>query len=84
MFLSVGGMGLREVTDERRVQIDRDLVAWKEPGRDAWQIRASGTAAGRVVKTASGFDALKPGGDGEYYILGTFISLEAAARALTH
>jgi hypothetical protein len=77
------GYWARKVTDEWSIPIDRDLVAWKEPGRDAWQIRALGTAVGRVVKTSSGFDALKPGGDGDYYIVGTFISLEAASKALS-
>ena len=58
-------------------------MAWKESGRrESWEIRASGTLVGRVVKTVTGFHALRPGED-EYNSIGTFISLEAAAKALS-
>jgi hypothetical protein len=72
------------VTERQSIRIDRDLVAWKESGhRESWEIRASGTVVGRVVKTITGFHALRPGGDDDYNSVGTFISLETAARALT-
>jgi hypothetical protein len=57
-------------------------VFGREPNRDAWEIRALGIVVGRVLKTASGFHALRPGRDDDYNSVGTFISLETAARAL--
>ena len=69
--------------EEQSVRIDDDLEAWKEPNRDAWEIRALGIVVGRVLKTASGFHALRPGGRDDYISVGTAISLETAARALT-
>jgi hypothetical protein len=68
---------------EESIRIDEDLVATKEPGRQAWEITdAEGARGGRVVETAGGFHALKPVGNG-FYSVGTFVSLETAARALT-
>ena len=69
------------MADEESIRIDDDLLAWKEPGRDAWEIRASDAVVGRVVETASGFQALILADD-DYVSVGTFISLETAARAL--
>ena len=68
--------------EEQSVRIDDDLEAWKEPNRYAWEIRALGIVVGHVVQTTSGFQALKPADD-DYSIVGTFISLETAARALS-
>jgi hypothetical protein len=67
---------------QRITQIDADLVARQAPGRDDWEIRDSGVTRGRVVKTASGFQALKPGPDDGYYSIGTFVTLESAGKAL--
>jgi hypothetical protein len=69
------------VADKQSVRIDDDLLAWKEPDRDAWEIRAWDAVVGRVVATASGFQALMLADD-DYVSVGTFISLETAARAL--
>ena len=64
------------------VFIDEHLVARKAPDREAWEITdAEGAYRGRVVKAASGFQALKPFGK-EFYSVGTFVSLETAARAV--
>ena len=69
------------MADEQRVRIDDDLWAWKDPDRDAWEIRAADDVVGWVVATASGFQALLPADD-DYVSVGTFISLETAARAV--
>lgn len=66
------------------IQIDAELVARKEQGRDSWEIRNSEMMRGRVVKTAAGFQALKLGPEGDYYSLGTYITLESAGKALRH
>jgi hypothetical protein len=64
------------------VFINEHLVARKDPDREAWEITdAEGAYRGRVVETAGGFQALKPFGK-EFYSVGTFVSLETAARAV--
>ena len=67
--------------EERSVQIDSDLVAQKEPERDAWEIRDANGVRGRVVKVPGGFDALRSEGD-DFSLVGMFISLETGARAI--
>jgi hypothetical protein len=69
------------VASEQSVRIDDDLWAWKDPDREAWEIRASDDVVGWVVATASGFQALALVND-DYVSVGTFISMETAARAL--
>jgi len=69
--------------EEQSIRIDGDLVAQKEPDREAWEIRDANGVQGRVVKEPGGFDALRPEGD-DFSLVGTFISLETAARALSH
>ena len=68
--------------EQRIIQIGAALTARKEPGQDAWEIRDSEAVLGRVVEMAGGFKALKPGPDGGYYGVGTFISVESAGKAL--
>lgn len=69
-------------TDEGDFFIDEHLVARKDPDRETWEITdAEGAYRGRVVKTGLGFQALKPFGN-EFYSVGTFGSLEMAARAI--
>jgi hypothetical protein len=64
------------------VFINEHLVARKDPDREAWEITdAEGTYRGRVVNRAGGFQALKLLGN-ESYSVGTFASLEMAARAV--
>jgi hypothetical protein len=64
------------------VFINEHLVARKDPDREAWEITdAEGAYRGRVVEAAGGFQALKPFGK-EFYSVGTFESLETAARAV--
>jgi hypothetical protein len=65
------------------IQIDADMTARQEPGRDAWEILDSPISIGRVVKTPSGFHALKSGPTGHYSV-GTFITLGSAAQALRY
>ena len=64
------------------VFINEHLVARKDPHRDAWEITdAEGAYRGRVVEAAGGFQALKSFGDA-FYSVGTFLSLEIAARVV--
>lgn len=64
------------------IDIDGQLVAKKDPDREAWEITdMEGAYRGRVVKTAGGFQTLKPFGK-DFYSVGTFVSLETAARAI--
>jgi hypothetical protein len=64
------------------VFIDEHLVARKDPDREAWEITdTEGAYRGRVVESAAGFLALKPFGK-EFYSVGTFVSLQTAARAV--
>ena len=64
------------------IPIDGGLVARKHPTRETWEIYDAEEAyRGRVVSTPNGFQALKPFGN-EFYSVGTFVSLETAARAV--
>ncbi len=64
------------------VPIDGGLVARKHPNRETWEIYDTEDAyRGRIVKTPGGFQALKPFAN-EFYSVGTFVSLETAARAI--
>jgi hypothetical protein len=63
------------------IQINAELVARKEQGRDSWEILDSERMRGRVVKTAAGFQALRSW-DGDYYSVGTYITLESAGKAV--
>ena len=71
------------MSDDRGVsQIEADLLAREERGRDSWEVHDSAGSLGRVVKTVAGYVALRPGPSGDYYSVGTFISLESAGKAL--
>ena len=64
------------------VLINEHLVARKDPVREAWEIAdAEGAYRGRVVTRAGGFQALKLL-ENELYSVGTFVSLEMAARTV--
>jgi hypothetical protein len=68
--------------DGEDVLIDGHLVARKHPNRETWEVYdAEDAYRGRLVKRAGGFQALKPFGN-EFYGVGTFPSLETAARAV--
>ena len=52
------------------------------PVGDTWEVYdAEDAYRGRVVQTAGGFQALKPFAN-EFFSVGTFVSLETAARAV--
>jgi hypothetical protein len=58
-------------------------VATKQPDREVWEIHDSSGFRGPVIRTAASFHTVKLFGN-EFDSVGTFVTLEAAAKATRH